>query len=346
MKTTLQLELARLLDQSEFQTTYSHQISDENQLHSQLLNYYGLNRLGTGKWFSLGSTHLRVFHQNQQYHHYHNQNEKIRTYQVTAYSLLRSPQVETFISNLATADGVFAQQLEQLGTPSASTHHRQQHLLDLIDSFYPDLFNQLSICDHQKAKAEATRVNACYAPWQPGVFIGIAPQALSSPPGKDSDASNTLSANALHAHTLHDDTLVIGVTHAFALYSNWVSERDLAGFFDGYAINSKPAFALSLPLLPLQYQLWKQLLPKWLPGHTKDSRSNARFHFYHRALATDVVSDNANSIVDKAIAFNYSLDRIIAQHNKQIVSIQPVNTRISTLTWSDGTTDENVFLAC
>jgi hypothetical protein len=116
----------------------------------------------------------------------------IRTYQVTAYSLPRSPHVETFISNLATADAVFAQQLEQLGTLSASTHHRQEHLLDLVDSFYPDLFNQLSIDDQQKAKAKATRANACYAQWQPGVFIGIAPQAPSGPTGEATNRSSAI----------------------------------------------------------------------------------------------------------------------------------------------------------
>jgi hypothetical protein len=387
MKTTIQLELGRLLDHAEFQTRYSHQIAADNQLHSQLLNYYGLNRFGTGKWFSLSPTHLHIFHQKQHYHHYHKDNEQFRTYQVNAYSLPRSPQIEGFILNLAQADAFFAQQLEQLGTVFGSTAYGQKHLFDKIQTTHPGLLAQLSITDHQKASARISRANACFISWpsmlaagriQERIFIGLDPQ-----PGLPANRlpANRLPANRLPANGLSDKlpynlpyqgsvddhplrseyipmhSLIIGVTHTFAPYGSTdgntaasiagstVSERDLSEFFNGYTINSQPAFALSLPLLPCQYQLWKQLLPEWFYYQPKDRGPKARFHFYHQALATDIVSEQVGGILDKAIAFNYSLDRITTEQNKHILNTEPVNTRISTLTWSDGTTDKNVYLA-
>lgn len=381
MKSILINYLQQIIDQSQLQISYQHQLTQpehlssqqthsglilsnqiqSNQIHSQLLNYYGLNRFGTGRWFSISPTHFRVFHQTADYKLINEQ----RSYKIHLYTLRRQQQTEAFIQRLAMADAVFAQQIEQLGTVCDSVSEKEYHLYKLIETIAPDIFNQLGFTQTQKTKGKATTVPACFVRVQPGIFLGLGSefdsitqnsaahhsvtQAQSAniqlPQQTDPTRSGDHTLNTDHTHTtdhIHDHThnLVVGFSHPFPVYANTVSERDLAEFFQGYAINSQPAFALRFPLLPAQYQLWKQLLPNWFY-----SRQKARFHFHNQTLGVDIISENPLHIIDKAIAFNYSLDRIDHQTAKHISKKQRVNSRISTLTWSDGSSEQNVYLS-
>ncbi len=283
---------------------YHHQLALP-ELHSQLLNYGGPNRYGTGRWFSLTSTELTVYHQSFEYITIGEREGRLRSYKLEAYPISRTAETEDFIKNLAWADPTFGMQLEQMGTPLGGPAAREEYLLGIVADRWPRFFGHWLAGKTRPGVVKAHDGKACFVRYQKGIYLGLGIGPVC-PEGQTGPGE-------------HGSRLVVGFEYDFDCSGVPATpcQREAGEFFSHYRINAIPGFALSLPLRQEHYQLWRQVLPGWF-SHLP----TGRFAFHLPQLELELVADNAAKIVQQACLHNHSLDSITHTPSVHLLSRQ------------------------